>query len=169
MNKNDLAKKTKVSGQRMGKGIGSLVFAVIIVMTLFFSTVAVAQEQELGIGIILGEPTGLCFKKWMGTSSAIAGAASWSFTEPSAVHLHIDYLFHTKVQGEPYFFHYGIGGRIKFEEGNNRLGVRIPLGINYIWQGTTMDTFIEIAPLLDLAPATKFGINGALGFRYFFE
>ncbi|MBE0479179.1 DUF3996 domain-containing protein [Candidatus Aerophobetes bacterium] len=135
----------------------------------FFSSTAGAQEKGFGIGIILGEPTGICFKKWMDENTAFAGAVAWSLFHPSALHVHLDYLFHRRVQRESYFFHYGIGGRIKFEEGESRIGVRIPLGITYPFQGTTVDMFVEISPLLDLAPATEFGVNAAIGFRYFFE
>ncbi|MBE0477894.1 hypothetical protein IBX65_02085 [Candidatus Aerophobetes bacterium] len=139
-------------------------------MTAFvFGSAAAAQEKGFGLGIVVGEPTGICFKRWVDENSAFAGAAAWSFTRPSALHVHVDYLLHRRVQEELYFFHYGIGGRIKFEKGKSRIGIRIPLGITYPFPGTIMDMFIEISPLLDLMPATEFGVNGTVGFRYFFE
>ncbi len=67
--------------------------------------------------------------------------------------------------------YYGIGGRIKFIENrghDNRVGIRIPVGINYLPGTIPLDFFFEIVPLLDLVPKTDFGVNGGIGFRYFF-
>ena len=65
--------------------------------------------------------------------------------------------------------YYGIGGRIKFDdEDENKIGVRIPIGLAYQFADAPLDIFFEIVPLLDLAPATDFGLNGAIGIRYFF-
>lgn len=83
--------------------------------------------------------------------------------------LHADYLIHKVARGKLSFYYYGIGGRIKFEEDDSRIGVRIPLGMDYMQPETSLDFFLEVVPLFDLAPDTKFCLNGAIGFRYFFE
>ena len=38
-----------------------------------------AQEKDFGVGAILGEPTGVSLKKWLGARTAIDGALAWSF------------------------------------------------------------------------------------------
>jgi hypothetical protein len=133
---------------------------------------AVAQERNLGLGIILGEPTGLSGKLWTSNTTAIDGAAAWSFGDKDALHLHVDYLAHNfnllRLKQGKLPLYYGIGGRIKFDN-HSKVGIRIPVGINYIFPEAPLDIFFEIVPLLDLAPSTEFGLNGAIGTRYFFQ
>ncbi len=141
-----------------------------LTVLLSFSTVQ-AQESGFGLGIILGEPTGISTKLWTTDNEAIDMAIAWSFEKEAAVHLHADLLIHSpnmvRVDMSRLVAYYGFGGRIKFEH-KSKVGVRIPLGINYLPSRTPIDFFLEIVPLLDLAPDTDFSLNAAIGFRYFF-
>ena len=65
-------------------------------------------------------------------------------------------------------FYYGIGGRIRFDEEDSRIGARIPLGLDYLFEGSRFDLFLELVPILDLAPETELNLNAGLGARYFF-
>jgi len=149
-----------------------LVVILTLLLTLFFCTTTVAQDSGLGLGIILGEPTGLCFKKWRGSGTAIDGALAWSFGKKNVLHLHGDYLVHNfdvfEVEKEKLALYYGIGGRIKIINDESRVGVRIPVGINYFFEKAPLDIFLEFVPLLDLVPSTNFELNGAIGIRYRF-
>ena len=49
------------------------------------------------------------------------------------------------------------------------LGVRVPLGLAYIFSDEPIDIFLEIVPILDLLPQTDFTISAAIGGRYFFN
>jgi len=122
-----------------------------------------AQEEGFGLGVILGEPTGICCKLWLSSRTAFAGAAAWSFNKGGNLHLHADYLLHSL--GSKLGFYYGVGGRAKLDE-DRKVGLRLPLGIVYITE-SPIDVFLEVAPLLDLAPSTDFRVNAAIGFRYF--
>jgi hypothetical protein len=53
-----------------------------------------AQDSGIGLGIILGEPTGVSFKSWVGRRQAFDVAVAWSFEGEGAIHIHADYLFH---------------------------------------------------------------------------
>ena len=149
-----------------------LVVILTLLVTLFFCTTTVAQDRGFGLGIIVGEPTGLSFKKWSGDTTAIGGAIAWSFGKKNELHLHGDYLVHNfdvfQVEKEKLALYHGIGGRIKIIKDKSRVGVRIPLGINYIFEKASLDIFLEFVPLLDLVPSTNFELNGAIGIRYFF-
>ena len=156
------------------------VILILILTILFCFGTLSAQNNSFGIGIILGEPTGLSLKFWTSYSTAIDVAAAWSFIKGSAVHLHADYLLHSfdliKLDINQLPVYYGIGGRIKFvdvtdngnDKHNYRVGVRIPLGLDFLPANIPFDFFIEIVPLLDLIPKTEFNVNGGIGFRYFF-
>ena len=140
-------------------------------------------EEALGLGIILGEPTGISFKNWIGDDRAIDGGIAWSFSGHESIHFHLDYLIHKEghirtdeVQGS-FPFYYGLGGRLKLREENDGdnnngkgslLGVRIPLGLSHRISDAPMDFFIEIVPVLDVVPDTDFDLNAAIGARYYF-
>ncbi len=151
----------------------SLVVAAVAAI-LICGAVA-AQEKPFGLGIIAGEPTGPCFKFWTGARTAIDGALAWSFSHHhTSMHIHADYLMHSfgviKVEKGKLPVYYGIGGRIKFVEGNgdDKIGVRVPVGLAYLFADAPLDLFIEIVPVLDLTPDTEMDFNAALGVRFFF-
>lgn len=146
--------------------------SVIIMLTVFFSPAIIsAQSGGIGIGFILGEPTGLNFKVWTGSNTALVAAAAWSFEGKAAFHFHLDYLHHRlkTIRIEHGFlpFYYGIGIRIKNDR-KERLGIRIPLGLNYHFKKAPLDIFAEFVPIFDLLPGTDLHFNGGIGLRYFF-
>ena len=113
----------------------------------------------------------ISLKYWTGESTAFDGAIAWSFGKEDALHLHADMLMHNPdliavTQGSLPIY-YGLGVRIKLEE-KSKLGVRIPVGLAYQFVKAPFDLFLEIVPLLDLVPATDFGLNAAIGVRYYF-
>ena len=148
---------------------------VLLVLLLFVPAVAAAKSANgWGIGIILGEPTGLSFKIWTGRTTAFDAAAAWSFRKEDKLNLHLDYLIHNfnlfkvKQRSGRLPLYYGIGGRIKFQD-ETRIGVRIPVGICYIFKKDPLDVFLEVVPVLDFVPETEFDINASIGIRYFFK
>jgi len=149
--------------------VRSIMFFVLIAVLTCGSVQA--QDRGFGLGVILGEPTGISGKLWTEQKTAIDGAVAWSFEKKSSMHLHGDLLFHNfnraKVDEGKLLLYYGIGGRVKFED-DSKVGVRVPLGINYLFARSPLDFFLEIVPILDLAPKTDFSLNGAIGIRYFF-
>ena len=144
---------------------------IFILIAVFSSGNAAAQESGFGLGIILGEPTGISFKNWIGSRTAIDSGVAWSFGNNDSLHLHADYLVHDfnffKIKKGKLALYYGIGGRVKTEK-KSRIGVRIPIGISYIFENAPLDIFLELAPLLDLVPSTEFGLTGGVGIRYYF-
>lgn len=123
--------------------------------------------------MIVGEPTGISAKYWTGSSTAFDAAAAWSFVDEGALHLHADYQFHSfgliDIPKGKLPLYYGLGGKIKLAEKDAELGARIPVGLAYLVPGAPMDIFLEVVPIMELAPETEFGMNGAIGVRYFFE
>ena len=148
----------------------SKLFAIFLL--LFYVSAANAQSNGIGLGLIVGEPTGISGKIWTGSSTAFDGGLAWSFIDENAFQIHADYLFHNfrliSVSEGKLPFYYGIGARLKTAN-DVQLGVRVPLGLNYIFQYVPVDIFIEVVPILDLIPKTDFQINAALGARYYFN
>ena len=51
-------------------------YVVAVILTLFLTQFSSAQTSGLGVGIILGEPTGLSVKNFISQSVAIDGAVA---------------------------------------------------------------------------------------------
>lgn len=151
----------------------------IFIIFLFSSLYAQRRMEGFGIGVIVGEPTGITIKTWTGNTTAIQ-AAAWSFSGYESFQFHADYLFHNfgilnsdEIRGALPLYA-GIGGRIKLKEVNDldgndeaSIGARVPLGMSYIFEDTPLDIFIEVVPILDLVPDTDFDLNGAAGIRFY--
>ena len=143
----------------------------VVLFFLFCNVVFANTPGRIGLGIILGEPTGISFKSWQSDEIAYDAALAWSLGKDGKVHVHVDYLIHnyklirTINSNTPVY--YGIGGRIKTKD-ETALGVRIPLGINFKSRKIPIDVFIEIVPTLNLIPETVFDLEGGIGVRYYF-
>jgi hypothetical protein len=152
---------------------------VIALTAILFYSSAAADGGSFGLGFILGEPSGLSAKIWTGGNTALDAAVAWSFlnnnpNENQVLDVHADLLFHNfnlfNVDRGRLPLYYGIGGRIKFSSPDNRIGLRVPVGLEYIFERNYVDIFLEVVPLFDLTPEHNrgFGINSAIGIRYFF-
>jgi hypothetical protein len=134
---------------------------------------AITADSGFGLGVILGEPTGLSGKIWLGPKTAFDFAAAWSFTDDEALDLHFDHIWHDydhiDVDQGRFALFYGIGARAKMEEDDARLSVRIPLGIVYLVEDAPLDVFLKVAPMLDIAPETDVSLAAGLGVRFFFH
>jgi hypothetical protein len=158
---------------------------IIITMVLLLAAAgAAAQERKFGLGVILGEPTGLSAKLWTSSHTAFDFGLGWSiggdrigrhdvyYNGGSRVHFHMDYLWHSFDairSSERFPLYYGFGGRINSGGGyRSALAARGVLGIAWLPRETPIDVFLEVAPSLQLVPATGFGIDAGIGVRYFF-
>lgn len=152
-----------------------LVFCLLLsIIVGFIPDISQAQVNEekvksLGLGIILGEPTGASVKYWVGSNSAIDIGAAWSLAgRNEALHMHTDFLWHAWFREEENLaFYYGLGGRVIFAD-DAEAGIRIPLGLTYVFESVPFDLFLEAVPILDLAPEAKLAGNGGVGMRYYF-
>jgi hypothetical protein len=149
--------------------VRSILFLVFIAV-LTCGTVQ-AQGRGFGLGIIVDEPTGISTKLWTGKSTAIDAEVAWSQDEDDFLYLHGDFLFHNlhlsqEVKGK-FLTYYGIGVKVEFAD-SNKVGLRIPLGIDYIFPKAPLDVFFEVVPLLELVPATESDLKAAVGIRFVF-
>jgi hypothetical protein len=143
-----------------------------VVLFIIFSNILFANTPgKFGLGIILGEPTGISFKAWQSDEVAYDAALAWSFGKEGNVHIHIDYLLHNyeliRTMNSYTPVYYGIGGRIQTKD-ETALGIRIPLGINFRSRRIPIDIFIEFVPALNIIPKTEFDLEGGIGARYYF-
>jgi hypothetical protein len=146
--------------------------------------VSVAQERTFGLGLIIGEPTGISAKLWTSPVNAFDFGLGWSiggdrignykgdYNGGSRVHFHMDYLWHAFNvihSTERFPLYYGVGGRINTGAGyNSSVAIRGVIGIAWMPRETPIDIFVEVVPSLQLTSSAGFAIDAGLGARYFF-
>jgi hypothetical protein len=131
------------------------------------SFAAAAHGRKAGAGIIIGSPTGVSFKYWMGNRNAID--AAFSIISKNDLYLHADYLWHDyaalpRPEEGRLPLYYGIGAAVA---SSDKVGIRGVIGIEYLFADYPFDIFLELAPVLLIAPDVDLTFTGGLGARYF--
>jgi hypothetical protein len=154
--------------------VRKLAVLLIIIVPVLLSA------QNLGLGAVIGSPTGLSLKYILAKQSAFSAHAGWSFIGTRGVHLTGDYqyLFPMVIETAegasisdltPYI---ATGGRFRFkeEEGTDEsefhLGLRIGGGVEYVV--SKLGIFLELVPVVDLIPETVMDFEYGLGFLFYF-
>ncbi len=141
---------------------------------------------DFGLGIIIGEPTGLSGKLWLDNSQAVDFLLAFSIDDDYDDNIRrllfgADYLFHFdafKPRSVELPLYVGIGGKIVFFDRDNGrfrdddddfgLALRIPLGISLLLKSAPLEFFVEIVPGLFILPGTNADLDAGLGARYYF-
>jgi hypothetical protein len=142
----------------------------ILVTFLFISLSATFAQSNFGIGIMLGEPSGVSGKLWTANTNAFDFGAAWSFKGSGHMLLQADYVWHnglSQASSGKLALYYGIGGRVIFSD-DPLVGARIPIGLDYNFSSAPIDIFVELVPILDLIPSTNFNLGGGIGIRFWF-
>ncbi|HEY7372042.1 MAG TPA: hypothetical protein VIF57_07660 [Polyangia bacterium] len=157
----------------------------------------VGYSRQYGVGAVVGDPTGLSGKIWVGQTNAIDlgvgfygyGYRGGCFTDRGgrvvcdrrygygSTSVHADYLWESKlVAGSKaqLDWHIGAGARALFigdpcGSGCWDVGVRGPIGLDLTFtQPSFLEVFIELAPAFYLVPGAFFAMEGGLGVRGYF-
>lgn len=153
---------------------------IFLAALLILPVIQLYSVYNFGIGIILGEPTGLCAKYWLNTALSMDYAAAWSFVEPQMVYMHLDVQYHyfginkrindtvTDDVNISVPLYIGAGIKIYFDDSHFQLGFRIPFGVDLIFYDVPVDLFLELVPGLNILPATNVTAGGGIGVRVYF-
>ncbi|MBN2174625.1 MAG: hypothetical protein JW731_10860 [Bacteroidales bacterium] len=148
------------------------ILIIFISIALIYSDSLFSQKSGFGLGIVIGEPTGISGKYWTSRTTALDGAVAWSFNHSGSFYLHGDFLKHhfdvINISEGQMPLYYGIGAKVILAD-DGILGAHVPLGIAYLFEGAPLDIFLEIRPGLNLLPATEFDMSGGIGVRYYFN
>lgn len=146
-------------------GLGSLDFA------------KADSPGPFGLGIIVGDPTGLSANYRLSQQRSIDAAVAWSFGSHRGFELHSDYLWHRanlfRIEQVAFDWHYGIGARlINLDDRNvadrTYFGPRVPVGLSTDFNKSTFELFGELAMVMNLVPATALDLDFGLGVRVYF-
>lgn len=152
----------------------------------------VGYGRKFGVGVELGDPTGIVAKLWLSNVNALdfgfgfqhygwgrcyydnVGIRRCGYRDYS---FNVDYLWQSNiVRGAAQLdWHIGLGGRVYFlgEPADDRgrdfnLAARAPIGLDLMFNSPSfLEVFVEIAPALYLL-APDFGIEGGMGVRFYF-
>lgn len=146
-------------------------FLSTLVLLLTTSTL-LAASGDMGIGFMLGNPTGLNGKYWLNDQHAVDGGLALSLGKHTNLSLHSDYLLHNDAafylnDVYPLDLYYGLGGRMEFGD-DLEIGVRIPVGLAHRMNEKNADIFAEIAPIIDFIGRTGVEMHFGIGGRYYF-
>ena len=138
------------------------------------------DKGALGVGIILGEPTGITGKLYLQDDRAIQAAVGSAFMG-GGLQLHADYVFHPYIlQSRPSFVlpvYVGPGVRlIDYTNGRDdssfAIGVRAVGGLLFDFQEVPLDAFFEVAGVLEYefkdGEGAGLALNAGAGVRYYF-
>jgi len=154
-------------------------WTLMSLLALTPATALASGGGPFGLGIIIGDPSGLSGKLKLDGTHAIDGALAFSAVD-DVLYVHADYLFHAAplraqgLSGHRFTPYVGIGGFIgvidegkKDRDTDSAVGARVPLGI--AWEPPIpIDVFLEVVPLMRIVPETDAGLDVGLGVRYFF-
>jgi hypothetical protein len=138
------------------------------------------EKGTLGVGLIIGEPTGICGRLYVKDDQAIQAAVGAAFID-GGIQMHADYAFHPYiVQSRETFVlatYVGPGARLVQYGGDANSGSYFALGLRAVGGllfdfKNPLDAFFEVAGVFEygFADAQGFGFafNAGAGVRYYF-
>ena len=156
----------------------NIFIGLVILISAANSNAKVNEDKSFGLGFMAGEPTGFTAKYWLDKEHAIDGGLSWSFVDDDGLVIHSDYLFHDyrMNNSEQWPAYYGLGLLFEVEEDNGKkhdgetiFGFRVPFGMTYFFEDRyPYEFFLELAPVLEIAPDIDISVNAAVGLRFYF-
>lgn len=143
---------------------------IVVLITLIFAQVAFAKKT--GLGLSLGNPTGLNGKYWLNGEHAIDAGVGMSLGGNSDVSIHSDYLLHKESafyfnDVHPLDLYFGLGARMEFAD-EIEFGARVPVGLVHNVEDGSSDIFVEVAPIIDFIGRTGVELHWLTGARYYF-
>lgn len=134
------------------------------------SLVAQRAPGDVGIGVHIGQPTGLTLKIYKPTTS-IDFLAAWDLNDFFFLNIHAIYDTPLNNDHTIHFF-YGPGGYIGIRDRRGDLpddvevGVSGNFGVDFFIR--KFEIFLQLTPRLALLERTDFNIGGGVGFRMYF-
>ena len=175
---------------RPGHGFAHVATMLLLGLALSAAPSSASAQSHtggpFGLGIIVGQPTGLSLKYFLDTRHALDAAANIGPWDDRG-YVHGDYVFHFPLtlgghfRGGPphvWFFTIGIGGKVvvfdhhhhdaNYHDRAGDIAVRVPFG--FVWHpgGVPIDVFAEAAPCIYVIPDLRPEVDVGLGVRYYF-
>jgi hypothetical protein len=182
----------------MKKHIFGAVVAVLLVAAAARPSQAteVGYSRKFGLGVMVGDPTGLTAKLWVGPTNALDfgfgfygyGVNDRCFRDGNGNVVCDHFSYHTATFNTDYLWqsnivrgaaqldwHVGVGGRLNIYGGDcatdcAALAARAPIGLDLMFNNPGfLEVFFEISPItFYVFPSFEWVIEGGLGVRFYF-
>lgn len=123
---------------------------------------------DTGLGVQIGEPTGLTLRFYNPGGLTYDALAAWDFSD-DFFFLNIHGLYEQPLNMEapfPLVFFYGPGAYVGARNEDVVLGVSGSFGLSLFF--APFEAFGQLTPRMDLVPDTDFDLGGGIGVRYYF-
>ncbi len=156
------------------KNQGKIIVALATIALLPLGSLA--QDANWGIGLRLGNPTGLSAKKYLGASNGLELAFGTNL-EGNGFELLGHYLFHfpiKKYEGLDWYYGFGLQIRQKRYKLSDNVeesdfGGDLVLGVEHHFQNVPLTIFMDAVLFVELLNNPfSIAIDGGLGIRYNF-
>ncbi|GAB4303675.1 MAG: hypothetical protein Kow0090_19260 [Myxococcota bacterium] len=136
-------------------------------------------KGPFGLGIILGEPSGITGKLWLTEGNALQMTASWSLNHDSFIVIG-DYTYSfwyiiRSADAVAFPLYVGFGGALgiggkehPWDKSDPKLALRIPLGLAVAFRRAPVEIFLEVAPAILVIPEVEGDVMGGIGARFYF-
>ncbi|MBF8296296.1 MAG: hypothetical protein HW389_2841 [Bacteroidetes bacterium] len=151
------------------------VIVVVLALALAISpALSSSDRRKVGIGVVLGAPTGFTVKYWESQRVAYQGSIGGMFH--GGLMIAGDYLVQQNaLRNQQVPFYYGAGmflgdagfGGPDYSHGKLALGVRAAFGLDYAPREHPIDVAIELGPSLLLTPVVGMGVQLSVSFRFY--
>jgi len=132
-------------------------------------------DGPMGIGVFLGQPTGVTFEMDLSDTSWLDFKATWSFAGGHGgfnilLQGNYEYAFPDLLAIEQVTFTPFVGGGVfaNVYDGGASIGVRVPAGLSYRFRNVPLELFLEVGLDMNLIPVFGLDGSGGLGIRYRF-
>ncbi len=162
--------------------------AAALISMIITSRPASAQGplgRDFGFGIIVGEPLGGTVKFWTAPDQAFVGSIGGSYFGSPRIGIDYDWHFNAfrsnvvKMYAGPglalgfgqgfYYGYYTRHGDVFYYRTDGGLGVaaRVMLGLNVVPRNTPIELFLEMGPLIGIAPGFGVAFDIGAGIRFY--
>jgi hypothetical protein len=158
------------------------IYLIAACLCMIVATGSGQERGEVGIGFVVGDPTGFSWKVRLRGGNAIDGVVG--FSPFDRFRLHADYLWDSRPFNEKNLsLYYGPGiafgfGRTEYVVISNRNGlllrneelgfaIRGLFGISYLIRRSPVEVYFELAPLIIFTPGTGSGLDVGFGARLY--
>jgi len=135
---------------------------IIVLLIVWVLSIANPIRADIGVGFILGEPTGFSLRI---DGFPVLGIA-WSLDD--YFHLHCDYWINSRYIKRGVYWYWGFGGKVtsdKYKGNSFSMGMRVPIGLRY-FPARRIEIFLEIAPGMRVYPNTASDFDIGIGMRF---
>jgi hypothetical protein len=147
----------------------------LVITLLLMLAIPTPARAEVGLGVFLGEPTGLDVKFDLQRRSALDLVLGWYGYQRyrHTGYGHLTYLYTPFVGAGSSIvvpLRIGIGGAFYGNENNTNVGVRVPLELGLRFRRTPLEIYGEIAVLITLINDNNYDdvdVQGGVGLRFY--